>query len=103
MATWSVVQELTLHAMNLTPFRSSIDLSGAGEARAAHQGRAEGASADPGSRENRRGTVMVRLELAEGLLDCKGRRFCSSCGGRRTASCAARLVDEVLPRVSVRQ
>jgi len=33
----------------------------------------------------------------------KGRGFCPSCGGRRMTEFAARLVDEVLPRVPVRQ
>ena len=32
-------------------------------------------------------------------FSCKGRGFCPSCGGRRMTECAARLVDEVLPRV----
>jgi Transposase zinc-binding domain/Putative transposase len=36
-------------------------------------------------------------------FSCKGRGFCPSCGGRRMTECAARLVDEVLPRVPVRQ
>jgi hypothetical protein len=36
-------------------------------------------------------------------FSCKGRGFCPSCGGRRMAESAARLVDEVLPRVPVRQ
>ena len=31
-------------------------------------------------------------------FSCKGRGFCPSCGGRRMTECAARLVDEVLPR-----
>ena len=34
---------------------------------------------------------------------CKKRGFCPSCCGRRMAYTAARLVDEVLPRVPVRQ
>ncbi len=34
---------------------------------------------------------------------CKGRGFCPSCGGRRMTERAAHLVDEVLPRVPVRQ
>lgn len=33
----------------------------------------------------------------------KGREFCPSCGGRRITESATRLVDEVLPRVLVRQ
>jgi len=37
------------------------------------------------------------------LFSCKGRGFCPSCGGRRMTECAAPLVDEVLPRVPVRQ
>ncbi len=32
-------------------------------------------------------------------FSCKGRGFCPSCGGRRMTECAARLVDDVLPRV----
>ena len=34
---------------------------------------------------------------------CKGRGFCPSCGGRRMADSAARLVDRVLPEVPIRQ
>ena len=37
------------------------------------------------------------------LFSCKGRGFCASSGGRRTTEYAAWLVDEVLPRVPVRQ
>jgi hypothetical protein len=36
-------------------------------------------------------------------FSCKKRGFCSSCGGRRMAECAAHLVDEVFPRVGIRQ
>jgi Transposase zinc-binding domain len=36
-------------------------------------------------------------------FSCKRRGFCPSCGGRRMAERAASLVDEVLPRVPVRQ
>src|SRR5262245_6971402 len=36
-------------------------------------------------------------------FSCKGRGFCPSCGGRRMTESTARLVDEVLPRVPVRQ
>src|SRR6266849_3818182 len=36
-------------------------------------------------------------------FSCKGRGFCPSCGGRRMTECAARIVDEVIPRVPVRQ
>jgi len=36
-------------------------------------------------------------------FSCKGRGFCPSCGARRMADVAAHLVDEVLPRVPVRQ
>src|SRR5712692_5034827 len=36
-------------------------------------------------------------------FSCKGRGFCPSCGGRRMTERAAHLVDEVLPRVLVRQ
>jgi hypothetical protein len=35
-------------------------------------------------------------------FSCKGRGFCSSCGGRRMAERAAHLVDRVLPDVPVR-
>jgi hypothetical protein len=36
-------------------------------------------------------------------FSCKGRGFCSSCGGRRMADTAAHLVDRVLPEVRTRQ
>jgi len=36
-------------------------------------------------------------------LSCKGRGFCSSCGGRRMTETAAYLVDYVFPKVPVRQ
>ncbi len=36
-------------------------------------------------------------------FSCKRRGWCPSCMGRRMADTAARLVDEVLPRVPVRQ
>src|SRR6266542_4715013 len=36
-------------------------------------------------------------------FSCKGRGVCPSCGGRRMTERAAHLVDEVLPRVPVRQ
>jgi Transposase zinc-binding domain len=36
-------------------------------------------------------------------FSCKGRGWCPSCGGRRMTERAAHLVDEVLPRVPVRQ
>jgi hypothetical protein len=36
-------------------------------------------------------------------FSCKKRGFCTSCSGRRMADTAARLVDDVLPRVPVRQ
>ena len=36
-------------------------------------------------------------------FSCKGRGFCPSCGGRRMTERAAHLVDQVLPRVPVRQ
>ena len=36
-------------------------------------------------------------------FSCKKRGFCPSCMGRRMADTAARLVEEVLPRVPVRQ
>ena len=36
-------------------------------------------------------------------FSCKRRGFCTSCTGRRMADTAARLVDDVLPRVPVRQ
>ena len=36
-------------------------------------------------------------------FSCKGRGFCPSCGGRRMAETAAKLVDRVIPEVPVRQ
>jgi hypothetical protein len=36
-------------------------------------------------------------------FSCKGRAFCTSCGGRRMADTAAHLVDRVIPAVPVRQ
>ncbi|MEI6721851.1 MAG: transposase zinc-binding domain-containing protein [Betaproteobacteria bacterium] len=36
-------------------------------------------------------------------FSCKRRGFCPSCGARRMAESAARLVEEVIPRVPVRQ
>lgn len=36
-------------------------------------------------------------------FSCKKRGFCTSCGGRRMVESAAHLVDEVFPRVGVRQ
>ncbi len=36
-------------------------------------------------------------------LSCKGRGFCSSCGGKRMTSVAAELTDRVIPFVPVRQ
>ncbi len=36
-------------------------------------------------------------------FSCKGRGFCPSCAGRRTASRAAHLIDHVIPEVPVRQ
>ena len=36
-------------------------------------------------------------------FSCTGRGFCPSCGGRRMTERAAHLVDEVVPRVPVRQ
>ena len=36
-------------------------------------------------------------------FSCKGRGFCPSCGGRRMTESAAHLLDDVLPRVPVRQ
>jgi len=36
-------------------------------------------------------------------FSCKGRGFCPSCGGRRMADTAARLVDCILPEAPVRQ
>lgn len=38
-----------------------------------------------------------------GPFSCKGRGFCPSCGGRRMATLALRLVDDLLPWVAVRQ
>lgn len=53
------------------------------------------------------GFLRVRCESchAEKLVafSCKRRGFCPSCGGRRMAETAALLVDEVLPRVPIRQ
>ena len=39
----------------------------------------------------------------EKLVACKRRGFCPSCGTRRMAESAAYLVDQVIPRVPVRQ
>ena len=36
-------------------------------------------------------------------FSCKGRVFCTPCGGRRMADTAAHLVDRVLPEVPIRQ
>ncbi len=36
-------------------------------------------------------------------FSCKRREFCPSCGARRLAESAAHLVDQVIPRVPVRQ
>ena len=36
-------------------------------------------------------------------FSCKRRGFCPSCGARRMAESAAALVDEIIPRVPVRQ
>jgi hypothetical protein len=36
-------------------------------------------------------------------FSCKKRGFCTSCGGRRMSESAAHLVDEVFPRVGIRQ
>jgi ribosomal protein S27E len=36
-------------------------------------------------------------------FSCKRRGFCPSCGGRRMAETAAFLMDEVFPRVPIRQ
>jgi hypothetical protein len=53
------------------------------------------------------GFLRLRCEEChkEKLLafSCKKRGFCSSCGGRRMAESSAHLVDEVFPRVGVRQ
>jgi Transposase zinc-binding domain len=54
-----------------------------------------------------RGFVRVRcdgcgLDRVVGFA-CKGRAFCPSCGGRRMAEVATRLVDQILPTVPVRQ
>ncbi len=52
---------------------------------------------------------FARLRCADCAVErlvpfsCKGRGFCPSCGGRRMTERAARIVDEVLPRVPVRQ
>ena len=53
------------------------------------------------------GFLRVRCESchAEKLVafSCKRRGFCPSCGGRRMTDAAALLVDELLPRVPIRQ
>ena len=53
------------------------------------------------------GFVRVRCEECGHsravAFSCKKRGFCTSCTGRRMADTAARLVDDVLPRVPVRQ
>lgn len=53
------------------------------------------------------GFLRLRCESCgkNGLLafSCKNRGFCNSCGGRRMADTAARLVDRVIPAVPVRQ
>ncbi|HEX5043670.1 MAG TPA: transposase, partial [Candidatus Polarisedimenticolaceae bacterium] len=53
------------------------------------------------------GFLRVRCDAcrSERLVpfSCKGRGFCSSCGGRRMADTAAHLVDRVLPEAPVRQ
>ena len=36
-------------------------------------------------------------------FSCKGRGFCPTCGGRRMNASAARWVDDIFPRVPVRQ
>ena len=36
-------------------------------------------------------------------FSCKKRGFCPSCGGKRMAETAAHLVDNILPRVKIRQ
>ena len=36
-------------------------------------------------------------------FSCKGRGFCPSCMGRRMAQTAANLIEEVLPKVALRQ
>ena len=52
---------------------------------------------------------FVRLRCAECAheklvaFSCKRRGFCPSCGARRMAESAAHLVDQVIPRVPVRQ
>jgi hypothetical protein len=53
------------------------------------------------------GFLRLRCEDCHGekllAFSCKKRGFCSSCGGRRMAESAAHLIDEVFPRVGVRQ
>jgi len=51
------------------------------------------------------GFLRVKCEScqAEKLVAFKGRAFCPSCGGRRMVETAALLVDELLPRVPIRQ
>ena len=53
------------------------------------------------------GFVRVRCSTCQSELrigfSCKGRTVCSSCTGHRAALTAAHLVDDVLPRVPIRQ
>jgi len=53
------------------------------------------------------GFVRVRCVDCAGdrviAFSCQRRSFCPSCMGRRMVDTAARLTDEVLPRVPVRQ
>ena len=53
------------------------------------------------------GFVRARCEVCGAsravAFSCKKRGFCPSCCGRRMADTAARLVDDVLPRVPVHQ
>lgn len=52
---------------------------------------------------------FLRLQCEDCKLEklvafsCKKRGFCSSCGGRRMSESAAHLIDEVFPKVGVRQ
>jgi hypothetical protein len=52
------------------------------------------------------GFVRLRCNCGESRVvpfSCQGRGFCPSCMGRRMADTAARLVDDIIPHVPVRQ
>ncbi|MBP6219331.1 MAG: transposase zinc-binding domain-containing protein, partial [Oligoflexales bacterium] len=52
---------------------------------------------------------FIRLKCEDCTMEhlvafsCKKRGFCPSCGGKRMAETAAHLIDNILPRVKVRQ